>query len=86
MKKNILTGALLCCAIGASAQNISQEMLSRFAQENQLKGSERAIKNALAAGPVSALALKVLRKMLALHGAERAARQGHQGAEAIFRV
>ena len=57
MKKNILTGALLCCAIGASAQNISQEMLSRFAQENQLKGSERAIKNALAAGPVSALAL-----------------------------
>ena len=57
MKKNILTGALLCFAFGASAQNISQEMLSRFAQENQLKGSERAIKNALAAGPVSALAL-----------------------------
>lgn len=57
MKKNILTWTFLCCAVGASAQGISQEMLSKFAQENQLSGSEKAIKNALAAGPVSALAM-----------------------------
>ena len=57
MKTNILTCALLCFATGVSAQNISQEMLARFAKENQITGSEKAIKNALAAGPVSALAL-----------------------------
>ncbi|MBQ6964905.1 MAG: C1 family peptidase [Bacteroidaceae bacterium] len=57
MKKNILTLTLLCCTLGASAQGISQEMLSQFAQQNKLSGSEKAIKNALAAGPVSALAL-----------------------------
>ena len=57
MKKNILTLTLLCCTLGASAQGITPEMLSKFAQENKLTGSERAIKNALAAGPVSALAL-----------------------------
>ena len=48
---------LLGCATTAFSQSISQEMLARFAKENQLVGSERAIKNALAAGPVSALAL-----------------------------
>ena len=52
-----MTCALLCFATGVSAQNISQEMLARFAKENQITGSEKAIKNALAAGPVSALAL-----------------------------
>jgi len=57
MKKNILTLTLLCCTLGTSAQGISQEMLSQFAQQNKLSGSEKAIKNALAAGPVSALAL-----------------------------
>ena len=57
MNRNLFTLTFLCCAIGASAQNITPEMLSRFAQENQLTGSQRAVKNALAAGPVSALAL-----------------------------
>ncbi|MBR1668490.1 MAG: C1 family peptidase [Bacteroidaceae bacterium] len=57
MKKTTLTTALLFCTLGLSAQGISQEMLTRFAQTQKLSGSERAIKNALAAGPVSALAL-----------------------------
>ena len=57
MNKTILTTALFLYALGLSAQGISQEMLNRFAKENQLAGSERAIKNALASGPVSALAL-----------------------------
>ena len=47
---------LQCCAMSIAAQNISSDMLSRFEQDNKLNGSERAIKNALAAGPVSALA------------------------------
>lgn len=57
MKKSILTLALLCGAMSAAAQGISQEMLSKFAQENRLTGSEKAIKNALAAGPVANLAM-----------------------------
>ena len=48
---------MLCSAIGASAQNITQDMLDRFAKQNPLSGTERAVKNALAAGPVSAMAL-----------------------------
>lgn len=57
MKKTTLTLALLGCTIVASAQGISQEMLTRFAKENTVTGSERAIKNALAAGPVLSLAM-----------------------------
>lgn len=57
MKKNIISLSLLCCALGASAQGISQSMLDKFAQANKLSGSEKAIKNALAAGPVSNLAI-----------------------------
>lgn len=56
MKKVTLSLALLGCVAVASAQNISQEMLTRFAKANQITGSERAIKNALAVGPVSSLA------------------------------
>ena len=57
MKKTALTAALLLCSLGASAQGITQEMLNQFANNHPLTGSERAIKNALAAGPVSALAV-----------------------------
>ena len=56
--KSILTIPLLALSINAMAQgNITPEMLSRFAAENRLTAPERAISNALAAGPVSALAL-----------------------------
>ncbi len=57
MKKIFLSMTLLCGTLGVSAQGISQEMLTRFSQANKITGSERAIKNALAAGPVSGLAL-----------------------------
>lgn len=57
MKKNLLTLSLLGLSAVASAQGISSEMLSRMAQQNKIEGSEKAIKNALAAGPVSSIAL-----------------------------
>ena len=57
MKERLFVFTMLCSAIGASAQNITQDMLDRFAKQNTLSGTERAVKNALAAGPVSVMAL-----------------------------
>lgn len=57
MKKELIILACLCSQLSASAQGISSQMLTRFAQANKLTGSEIAIKNALAAGPVSSMAL-----------------------------
>ena len=54
--KKILTLLLLGSTLALSAQNITSDMLARFAQANTLNGSDKAIKNALAAGPVAALA------------------------------
>lgn len=41
----------------ASAQGISNEMIERFAEQNKISGCEKVVRNALAAGPVSAIAL-----------------------------
>ena len=56
--KSILTISLFALSVSAMAQgNITNDMLRKFASESKLTGSERAISNALAAGPVSGLAL-----------------------------
>jgi len=56
--KNLLCLPLLALSLNAWAQGgITPEMLSRLAGQSQLTPAERAISNALAAGPVSALAL-----------------------------
>lgn len=57
MHKNLLTLSLLGMSAMASAQGISNEMLSRMAEHTTITSSEKVIKNALATGPVSALAL-----------------------------
>jgi len=57
MKKTLVSLGLAMLSAGTFAQGISQEMLERFANNNRMNGSERAIKNALAAGPVANLAL-----------------------------
>ena len=57
MNKNLLTTALLSCSAMVSAQNLTTELINRFAQENKISGTERVIRNALAAGPVSSIAL-----------------------------
>ena len=56
--KNLITITLLSLSINAMAQgNITPDMLRKFEKQSQLTASERAISNALAAGPVSGLAL-----------------------------
>lgn len=55
MKKTLLTIGMMA-AISANAQNITPEMLSKFESSNQLTGTERIVRNALATGAVSALA------------------------------
>ena len=57
MKKTLVSLSFVVLSAGCFAQGISQEMLDRFANDNKMNGSERAIKNALAAGPVANLAL-----------------------------
>lgn len=57
MKKEFFILVCLCSHLCVSAQGISPEMLARFSQANKPAGCEVAIKNALAAGPVSNLAL-----------------------------
>ncbi len=57
MNKNLLTMALLSCSAMMSAQSLTSELVERFAKENKIDGTERVIRNALAAGPVSNIAL-----------------------------
>ena len=57
MNKNLLTMALLSCSAMMSAQSLTPELVERFAKENKIEGTERVIRNALAAGPVSNIAL-----------------------------
>ena len=49
--------ALLSCSAMMSAQSLTPELVERFAKENKIEGTERVIRNALAAGPVSNIAL-----------------------------
>ena len=56
--KNLITLSLLSLSINAMAQgNITPDMLRKYEKQTQLTAAERAISNALAAGPVSGLAL-----------------------------
>lgn len=57
MNKNLLTMALLSSSAMMSAQSLTPELVERFAKENKIEGTERVIRNALAAGPVSNIAL-----------------------------
>lgn len=57
MKKDLLTLSLISVSAMASAQGISNEMIERFAEQNKISGCEKVVRNALAAGPVSAIAL-----------------------------
>lgn len=57
MNKNLLTMALLSSSAMMSAQSLTPELVERFAKENKIDGTERVIRNALAAGPVSNIAL-----------------------------
>ena len=57
MNKNLLTMALLSCSAMMSAQSLTPELVERFAKENKIEGTERVIRDALAAGPVSNIAL-----------------------------
>lgn len=56
MKKTILSFILASVAGGTMAQNITPEMLSKFATDNKLSGADKAIHNALSAGSVANLA------------------------------
>ena len=56
--KHLISITLLSLSINAMAQgDITPDMLRKFENETQLTAPERAISNALAAGPVSGLAL-----------------------------
>ena len=56
--KNLLTISLLSLSISGMAQgNITPDLLRKFESAQRLSAPERAISNALAAGPVSGLAL-----------------------------
>ena len=57
MKKSIITLTLAALATGAYAQNITPDMLQKFAKENTLTGANKAIHNALSNGSVATLAL-----------------------------
>ncbi len=57
MKKTFLSLILATAASGVMAQNITTEMLNKFATENKLTGAEKAIHNALSAGSVTNIAL-----------------------------
>ncbi len=57
MKKSIITLTIAALATGAYAQNITPDMLQKFAKENTLTGANKAIHNALSNGSVATLAL-----------------------------
>ena len=57
MKNSIITLTLAALATGAYAQNITPDMLQKFAKENTLTGANKAIHNALSNGSVATLAL-----------------------------
>lgn len=57
MKKSIITLTLAALATGAYAQNITPDMLQKFAKKNTLTGANKAIHNALSNGSVATLAL-----------------------------
>lgn len=55
---NLILAAMLCASSQSIfAQSITPAMLSKFKQDNQITGSSRAIKNALAATSVASIAL-----------------------------
>ena len=57
MKKSIITLTIAALATSAYAQNITPEMIQKFAKENTLTGANKAIHNALSNGSVATLAL-----------------------------
>lgn len=57
MKKTLITITLAAMTSAGCAQGITSEMLNKMAADNKVTGSERAIKNALAATSVASIAL-----------------------------
>lgn len=57
MKSTLITISLCAASLTVSAQSITPSMLNKFQQENRVTGTERAIKNALAANSVASMAL-----------------------------
>lgn len=57
MKRTLLTVSVLAMAMSSFAQGISADMLKKMEAENKVTGSEKAIKNALAATSVASIAL-----------------------------
>lgn len=57
MKKTFIGISLLALSVNCMAQGISADMLKKMEQENKVTGSQRAIKNALAATSVATIAL-----------------------------
>ena len=55
--KRLFLPSFLVLALGASAQNITPDMLSSFEKDVKVEGASRAIKNALAANSVASIAL-----------------------------
>ena len=57
MKKILLIITMLVLCVSSYAQGISAELLKKMATENKITGSEKAIKNALAANSIASIAL-----------------------------
>ena len=57
MKKIYATLSLLALTLGATAQNITPQMLEKFKEENAMTATNRAIHNAMAANDVNKLAV-----------------------------
>lgn len=57
MKKTLFTIAIAAISINGFAQSITPDMLKKMAEENKVTGSQKAIKNALAATSVASIAL-----------------------------
>ena len=57
MKKTLLMTALAVMGLGATAQNITPQMLEKFKNDNVMTATDRAIHNAMAANDVRTLAV-----------------------------